>query len=264
MIGIRRRFKQLIVMIVFFLIVGGAGFLVYRVINPPLPPATPDPTAHLLPFKIVFTRLLNVENNDYDFVAKVFNPNPDYGSPEVVYELTFLGLDGTEVSRKSGSFYILPGQTKHIIDSPLRFQQPLGKVLMNVISVEWQRLNSLAAQGVPLVVKNVYHRREGRDQTATGIFSRVGGVVLNASDFDLSKVDILVLLLDRENIPVAVGKTEIRTFLIGTERGFEVKWFQSLTPEAVNVEAEANSNILENSNFLRRYQIQPERFQQFY
>ena len=255
----RRKRKQAIIAVIFFLIVGGLGFLIYRGVRPPSVEPTPNPTINLAPIQVVDRWLLNVENNDYDFLAKVTNPNTDYGSPDVEYEISFFNTSGTKISQKTGSFYILPGQTKYIIDSPLKFQERISRADFSIKSVDWQKLSSLAMTGVSLVVRNSSYN----SILQSGIFAKVGGDVLNNSDFDLNKVNVSVVLFDLENNPLAIGRTEINTFLAKTSRGFEITWFVPFVGDVVRVDAEANTDIFENSNFLRQYGGQ-ERFKQMY
>ena len=254
-----RKIKQAFVAVIFFLIVGGLGFLVYRGVRPPSPTPTPNPTINLAPIQVVFTELFNVENNDYDFFAKVTNPNTEYGSPDVEYEISFFNTSGTNVSQKVGSFYILPGQTKYVIDSPLKFQEQISRADFAIKSVDWQKLSSLVLAGVNLVVKNSSYTQI----LQPGTFGKVGGEVLNNSDFDLNKANVSVVLFDSENNPLAVGQTEINTFLAKTSRGFEITWFAPFVGNVSRVDAEANTDVFENSNFLRQYGGQ-ERFKQMY
>ncbi len=255
----QRKRKQAFVAVIFFLIVGGLSFLIYRGVRPPLPTPTPNPTINLAPVQIIDRWLLNVENNDYDFLAKVTNPNTDYGSPDVEYEISFFNASGAKVSQKVGSFYILPGQTKYIIDSPLKFQERINRADFAIKSADWQKLGSLAITGVNVVVKNSSYTQI----LQPGIFGKVGGEVLNGSDFDLNKVNISVVLFDSGNNPLAVGQTEINTFLAKTSRGFEITWFVPFVGNVSRVDADANTDIFENSNFLRQYGGQ-ERFKQMY
>lgn len=255
----QRKRKQALVAVIFFLIIGGLGFLVYRGVRPPSPTPTPNPTINLAPIQIVNRWLLNVENNDYDFLAKVTNPNTDYGSPDVEYEISFFNAGGTRISQKTGSFYILPGQTKYLIDSPLKFQERISRAELAVKSADWQKLGSLALAGANLVVKNSSYN----PILQPSVFAKVGGEVLNNSDFDLNKVGISVVLFDSENNPLAVGQTEINTFLAKTSRGFELTWFAPFVGNVARVDAEANTDVFENSNFLRQYGGQ-ERFKQMY
>ena len=183
----QRKRKQTLIAAIFFLIVGGLGFLIYRGVRPPLPTPTPNPTINLAPIQIVDHWLFNVENNDYDFLAKVANPNTDYGSPNVEYELNFFNSAGAWVSKKTGSFYILPGQVRYVVDSPLKFQEPINRAEFVVKSVDWQKLSQLAVAGVNLIVKN--YEGSYTQVQQPNVFSKAGGKVLNNSGFDLGKAD---------------------------------------------------------------------------
>ncbi len=255
----RRKIKQVGVAVVFFLIVGGLGFLIYRGVRPPSPTPTPNPTINLAPIQVVGRWLFNVENNDYDFLVKVANPNTDYGSPDVEYEISFFNTSGARVSQKTGSFYIFPGQTKYVIDSPLKFQERISRADFAIKSVDWQKLSSLALTGATLVVKNLSYN----PVLQLSVFAKVGGGVLNSSAFDLNRVDVAVVLLDENDVPIAVNETSIYTFLAGTTRGFETTWSAPFVGNVTRVDAEANTNVFENSNFLRQYGGQ-ERFKQMY
>lgn len=255
-----RQSKKITIALVFFLILGGIGFLIYRLVAPTPPnPPTPTPASNLVPLRVIFTKLFNVQNNDYDFLAKVYNPNISHGSGNVEYEITFYNAGNQQISIKTGSFYILPGQTKYVIDSPLRFQAPVSRTEIKIKSVDWQKLDPIAASGVSLLVKNASYSQVNQ----IGAFAKAGGDIFNGSDFDLNKVDVFMVLLDQAQDPIAVGKTEIRTFLAHTTRGFEGTWFAPFVGQVSRVDAEAMTNVFENSNFLRQYGGQ-ERFKQFY
>ena len=243
--------KQIIVVVVFLLILGGIGFSAYAVFRIPsqAPTPTPNPTINLSPISILSTKLLNIQNNDYDFLAKVTNPNTEWGSAEVDYSITFLSASGNQISQKTGSFYILPGQTKYIINSPLKFNEQVASAEMNIKSVEWQQMNSQSVNDVSLIPRN-YSYNISYDP---GIFSKVGGQVFNNSNFDLGQVSVLVLLFDDQNNSIAVNKTEILTFLAKTTRGFETAWYSPFVGRVGPIEIDAYTNVFQNSNFIREY-----------
>ena len=62
------------------------------------------------PPQVMSTKLLKAGENDYDFVAVIKNPHPQFGASEVVFELVLFNGDDTELSKEEGIFYILPGQ----------------------------------------------------------------------------------------------------------------------------------------------------------
>lgn len=256
----QRLARQLVVAFIFVLILGGVGFGIYRgFIYSPTPTPTPNPTINLAPIKVIYSKLFNVQNNDYDFLAKVNNPNAEYGSPAVEYEISFYNSAGEPVSNKNGSFYILPGQTKYVIESPLQFNGLISRADFKIKSVDWQKLQPLAATAAVLLTRNVIYSQISRP----GSFAKAGGEVFNGSDLDLNRVDVAVVVLDVNQEPIAVNKTNIFTFLARTARGFEVNWFAPFVGQTNRVDAEANADVFENSNFLRTYGGQ-EKFKQLY
>ena len=60
-----------------------------------------------------------------------------------------------------------------------------------------------------------------------------------------------------------VGKTDIRTFVAKSERGFNVAWPFALSRNVARQDVEASTNLFENSNFIKSYGS-PEKFQKFY
>lgn len=256
----QRLTRQVVIAAVFLLVVGGLGYGGYRAIVPATPSPAPNPLAHLAPISVLATKLLNVRDNDYDFVAKVSNPNSDYGSAAAEYALKFYNAAGALVAQTGGSFYILPGQTKYIVATPLRLEAPASRAELTITSIDWQKLDPLAAGGVALVAKDYSYMPVNQG----GIFSKIGGAVLNNSNYDLSQVDVIVLALDASGDVLAVNRTQINTFLAKTTRGFAVSWFTSFPGSVASVAIEANTNLFLNSTFLRQAQPQPERFQEFY
>lgn len=254
-----RGIKQVIVAGLFCIIVFLLGFGVYKIVVPAKPSPTPNPTIHLSPIAVLTTKLVNIRNNNYDFVAKVSNANIDYGSGNVQYVISFFDASGSLVSTKTGSFYILPGQTKYVVVTPLSFNTSISRAEFGINSVDWQKLDSLSAQGINLVPKNV-----GYFVPPNGTaFARVGGLISNTTDLDFDVVDVSVIALDSSGNILAVNKTTINTFLAKTERGFEVSWFTPFVGQVQRADVQAGTNAFNNSNFLRRYG-RSERFQTFY
>ncbi len=257
----KRTQKQVLVAVIFFVLLGGASFGLFRVIVPPKPSPTPNPTINLAPIKILSTTLIPVASGDYDFVARVNDPNIDYGSGNVSYDLDFLGADNTVLAKKTFSFFILPGQTKYVVNTPLRIDQPLANVRMTITSVDWQKLDQVSANGVNIVMKNI---SDFQPSQQAGSFGRVGGNLMNNSDIDLNMLNAVTVLSDENNQPIAVNSSEIRTFLAQTTRGFEAIWYTPFSGTVSHIDVEAQTNLFENSNFLRQYGGNQQKFQQLY
>lgn len=254
-----RFLKQIIVALLTVVILGGGGFAAVRHFHPPPPTPTPDPRAALKPIDILSTQLFRVSDHDYDFLANVQNPNTRYGSGNVGYELDFSDEGGKVVKTMPGTFYILPGQTKYVINTPLKFDVAVAKATMKITSVLWQELDPLALSGVTFVVTTAGFHQSSPSSATVGA---VGGSVTNNSDFDISRVDVVVVLFDAAGKPIATNRTEIRTFLAHTARGFETAWFSPIAGTIARTSAEANTNLFENDAFIRTYGGQ-ERFQAY-
>ncbi|PJE50657.1 MAG: hypothetical protein COV29_02895 [Candidatus Yanofskybacteria bacterium CG10_big_fil_rev_8_21_14_0_10_36_16] len=258
MLAAQRTAKQLTILAVFLIIVGGISFTSYRIVSPPQPTPTPPPEAGLEPVKVLSTRVFSVRDNDYDFMALVKNPNQTHGSREVDYVLNFIGPDGEVVKSIPGKFYILPGQTRYVIESPLVIDKPFVTHEFKITDVVWNKLNILASAEIDLVVLNADYS----EVNSGGLFSRVEGVSTNNSDFDLSDAEIVIVVLNSVGEPIAVNKTSISTFLSRTNRSFEVRWPSPFIGNFNRLDVGIYTNVFENTNFLRRVGGQ-ERFQEF-
>ena len=197
-------------------------------------------------------KLIQVRPGDYDFVAQINNPNTLYGASRVRYTLD---LSGTLLDR-SGTFYILPGQTRFVIVSGIRSDSVLTESSFDITEAEWEKVETF---------ENINFSIQRKSYTVmekNGVFSEFEAVVFNNSDFDFDKVEVGVILFNDRNDIIAVNRTDIRTFLSRTERSFKVSWPVAL-PETARQDVEVLTNVFENSNFIKRYGTQ-ERFQKYY
>ena len=254
-----RLFKQAVIAVIVLLIFGGAFYFVANRVSPPVATPTPDPRATLAPISVIDTTLLRVGDNDYDVLVKVKNPNSEYGSPEVTYTLSLSDDSGTEVFSNAGVFYILPGQTKYVLISPVTTKEPATKVNLKITGVLWERLDTLGLYDINFVSTN----SKFSNTVQAPMTGKAYGLIVNKSDYDIAQVDVVVVLQDASQHTIATNRSEIRTFVAKTTRGFESAWFSPIAGTVATVVVEANANIFENANFLRTYGSQ-ERFQQNY
>lgn len=199
------------------------------------------------PLQVSEEKLLKIGPGDYDFVAKIVNPNVSYGSSQVTYSVALAGL-GT----RQGTTYILPGQTKYIVLTSIRTDGEASSAGLRVNSVEWEKLD------IPSGEVNLINRRG--DFSATDSFFE--GVVFNDSNYDFDSVEVSVILFDSSSEIIGVNRTEIRTLLAKTERSYKVTW-PSQIANVSRTGVQISTNLFENSNFIRSYGTQ-ERFQEFY
>lgn len=203
---------------------------------------------------VLSAKLIKAGDRDYDFVAVIQNPHPQFGASEVSYELVLYSNDDSELDNDSGVFYILPGQTKYLVLTHLTTEANVGKIDFKIVSAKWQKIDSL--EGMNLIVTNKKY-----SDTRTG--TTLDATIKNDSDFDFGTVDIDVVLLNSAGEIVAVHHSDIRTFRARTERGFQVVWPFTIKGNVDKIEIYPSTNLFENSNFIKRYGSDIEKFQKY-
>lgn len=260
----RRTQKQLIIGLIFVLILGGigygiyAGFVVTKVscmdgiqngkedgVDCGTLACGKSCEPAIMPINIISSQFFQVSPGDYDFVAQLNNPNVSYGAARLEY-----GLGSV-----SGYSYILPGQTKWLVLTSLRMPNRVDGAQLVIKNAQWEKLD------IPNDTVNFVLRRKDYHPAQKG--TQLDAVLYNDSNFDFDKIDVAVILLDDAGSIVGVNRTDIRTFVSKSERGFSVAWPFDLPGSAVRQDVEISTNLFENSNFIKSYGSQ-EKFQKFY
>ncbi len=267
-----RLLKQIIIAAAFFIIVGSIVYLSFMrnafesmvepavLIQPPLIlsqrllKVNPVKSSEAGPPSAEFN---GVKDFDYDFLAEVRNPNPDFGATDVSYKLDLFGRSGELIAMKTGSINLLPGQTRYEIISPIIVDKEISSAEFKIIDAAWERLKEFIPQSL-FLVKNQEYAFLPLD-----LGSRLKATLSNNSNFDFDRVDVHVILFNEDNDVLAVSRTDIRTFLAKTDRFFEVKWSPRFSGSVGRMEINAYTNVFKNENFIREHGTQ-EKFQRFY
>ena len=201
--------------------------------------------------EIYSASLFKVDEGDYDILAEVHNPNSDLGSSKVDYDVIFMDTGGAEVDRRSLTFYILPGQTKHIILNSIKIKAEAFKVKLVIKNVAWEKLSLFDPQLISFPIRD----KQFKD-------TDFGAIIRNESDFDFDTVDIGIILYDKDNKVIGVNRSNVNTLLSRTERYFKVVWPASIQ-NVFRIDVEPSTNILDNLNFIKSYGTE-EKFQEYY
>lgn len=248
-----RFLKQTIVAAVFF---AAIGLIFYFSLFKDAGMPVVTPTLSVQPPVIVLQKLLKISDFDYDFLAEIRNPNFDFGATEISYELNLFGQNGELVMARKGLVSLLPGQTRYELISPLIIDKEISAAEFKFIDVSWERLKEFIPQ-------NLFSVRNQEFSPLPSGQSIIRATLFNDSNFDFDRVDVNVILFDRNDDVLAVNKTDIRTFLAKTNRFFEVKWPKPFEGEISRIEINAYTNVFKNENFIKEHGTQ-EKFQRFY
>ncbi len=179
----------------------------------------------------------------YDAVAKIQNKNQQLGSHSFSYVFTFYDADKAIIGEKKGTGYVLAGQTRYIVENNIIIDKPVSFMEFTVSPVTWEEQKiSLGPAALPIFSKK--YEQSASDKNG---FSHVVGTVQNQSPYSFSVIDIAVVLLDKNQQPIAVGQTQISGLRFDEKRDFTVLFAQETpTPSAIN--AEASANVFDLSN----------------
>src|SRR3989344_3917370 len=272
-----RFLKQFLFAVLFIVVFGGGGFWIYKATRPEMtcfdkiknqteegvdcgPVCGNVWLSALKPIEVRNSYLFTINQGsvgmvDYDALFKVSNPNTQFGSAWVNYELTLFDSQDKSLLQKSGRFYILPGQTKYVYEPALKTKSPAIRVEIKMVVANWEKLEGIFNEDAKFVAKSKDYILNDRP----GVFSRVNGVIFNSSNFDFDRVEVVAVLF-KDGQPIGAGRTILTTFPAKSDRFYEITWVRVVeTPD--RIEIEVNTDVFQNSNFLRKYGV-PEKFQQ--
>lgn len=207
------------------------------------------------PINIISSQLIKIDEGDYDFVVQVNNPNTELGSSRVDFDLIYKTGTGAEKVIPD-FFYIAPGQTKYIVRQRVQIED-IASAEIKIKNAAWSKLD-IATEPVNFIVKRDYALVD-----ADGIYSQILGSVYNPSNYDLSNVDLAVVLYDESNKIIAVNRTDIKTLNSQSERQFKVFWTKPFMGTYYRADVEATTNLFDNSNFIKAHGS-TEEFQRIY
>lgn len=250
-----RFLKQIFISLVFLSVL---GLIVYFSFFGDSGEPTLTPQVSVKPLEVLSSRLLKVNDSDYDFLVEIKNPNPDWGAARVSFELRLLDGASRAAVTRTGSLSLLPGQIRYEVVSPIIAEREVSGAEFKITDVSWERLKNFIPRTL-FLIKNQDYSVLPPEQG----FSRIRATVFNNSNFDFDRVDVSVVLFDERGEAVAAGRTDIRTFVKGTDRFFEITWPDEFEGEVKSIEINAYTDVFSNSNFIKEHGTQEE-FQRFY
>jgi hypothetical protein len=201
-----------------------------------------------------------LKEKTYDLVARVNNQDPNYGLVQFKYTFSIFDFDGALMLERAGTDFILPSENKYLIEANIETAKPLGKVTLKIepsAKTDWQKLAENYES------PNIYvHDRQLNLSGSQQVQSEVTGIIRNDSLFDFDRIIVTVVLFDEEKEIIGVNKTEARTILAGEDRYFSAVWFTPINGEVASSDVKAETNLFQDSNFMRRFGVQ-EKFQQY-
>ena len=265
--------KQIIIAVIFFLIIGGIGFLIYKSFSPkpscfdgilnqqeekidcggPCEVCKPE----IKEIQVLSAVVLPIPNtNFYTISARLRNPNTESGGEKVNFNFVLYNDSGA-VNNPVASFFketfILPSETKYILEPKFESDEIITRAEVEIKNVFWQKLKDYQEPRLD-IDRETFKYENG--------VSKVSGVVTNKTNFDFDKVIINAILFDEKNLTAGANLTQIKTLISGEERYFEVSWPWEIK-DIKGIKVEAETDIFLQDNFIKKHGTQ-EKFQTYY
>lgn len=211
------------------------------------------------PLEIGETGILDSTISDqYDFYALVSNPNSVYGSDSFAYSVKLKDGSGNVITEKKGSSYILPGDSKYVVETNVAAVSRPSSVEFSIVATDWVEFMSYYERPDIRIVNKTYN------EIASGVgFSEATGLLKNGSPYDFASISVKVILKDASGKAIAINSTEMRTVKSGEDRDFRLTWpnrFQGTVSEMI---AQPEVNVFSSEAFAQKY-FKSQQFQQQY
>ena len=217
--------------------------------------------------QVKWAKAIFLKDGFYDLAAKVDNANPNYGLAKFNYMFKLYDAQNNLIAQKQGSNFILPNQSKYIVEANVAADKKPAKAEMVIddpVKTDWQRLaDNFATPDIYVHDKQLKYLdnqpEQGASQAET---AQASGIIKNNSNFDFDKIVVAVILFNAKKEIIGVNKTEVYTVPAGEDRYFSVLWFSPLSGEVSSVDMMADTNLFSDSNFMKRFGTQ-EKFQEY-
>jgi len=189
---------------------------------------------------------IDLGNNHYDLIAKIYNPNNNYGSAK--FSFRFVSVKGEATDWQTG--FILPGETKNLVmlNSPLVTMGEKINIEIDQKHSNWERFIHYTEPRFTLINKVLDKEYKGEKQ-----FFVAKGTLFNQSQIDFEKVKIKVFLRSKEGKLLAVNTQSMNTVRAGEKRDYFITFNQEIKNEVVTMAVEAETNIFDSDNYSRVY-----------
>ena len=271
----KRIIKQLIIALVFLIILALIASLIYFFKKPEPScfdgiknqeeeeidcggPCISCELVNIEPLRVLWAKAISNKNSFYDLAAEIRNPNQNYGSGNIDYEFELYDYNDNLISKHSGTTFILPNQSKYLIETKIESDNSIYKVNINFINIEWEKPFDYHPLEFAVQQKEYYFLNDESLGT-----SQVKAILINKTNFDFEKIDIDVLLFDSLSNLIAVNDTEIRTLPVNQERDFVVTWFDEIDGQVSFIEIEPETNIFDTDNYIPTGTDNIEEFQEY-
>lgn len=199
--------------------------------------------------RVLEKNFLPVGDGKYDAIAKIDNPNSQFGVAQFEYSFNLLDGSGNIISQKEGSSFILPAETKYILAFNLASSAQPESIDIKIRSFKWTKFLEYEE---PLI--QIYSK-EFNLVNAGSNFAILKAKIKNLSGYDFRTITVKTVIRNERNVPVALNQTSVNDVKVNEEREIIFNWGNSfpLGSGTPSIEIEAEADFFSNENFMQQH-----------
>lgn len=200
--------------------------------------------------QVQWVEFLDGRNNTIDLVARIRNPNTEWGAEKIFYTFTLKDAANKDVKSLKGTAYILPKQTSFVVIPRVNISSSnIKDIHLDITGVRWRKFSNFIK--LDLNVKDIILTNPTNDPEFK---TQLSALIINNSLFGLQDIKVIGVLFNQLKNPIAVNTGAIQTVLSGERRGVEMFWPYIISgSDFSNIEIEAYSNVFEHQNFVKQF-----------
>lgn len=242
----KRNLKKLTIASIFFLFILAPAVALFLFFSKG---ANQENGFHPQPLKIEIlkTGALPTNEGKFDFFAQIKNPNSFFGAPKIDYSFRVQTGVNQSTLLKQGQSFILPGQTKYIIETSVPVKsKDLEHITFTIEETKWKYVSRYQAPSLWVADENYKLLKQGPH------YAQISGTLINDSFLDFERVFIRGIFVGTNHKVIGVTQTMVDDIKSGTKREFKMFVGYKLPP-IKEVKVEPDTNIFLNSDFLESY-----------
>lgn len=180
----------------------------------------------------------------YDVLVQLNNSDPEWGISRLKYKIILKDKFDKIVGERERISFILPGQEKSIIEVGIATDRV---VQSSEVEVELQEIQKLQ-QDIDFNIEI--------DKSSFSIAddkSLVEGTLFNNTPFSFDRVDIAVILFDKNDNVIGLNYTNIGSFVTKTRRSFVAQWPDIVLSGVDKIYIEPSVNVYQSGSFMNTY-----------
>lgn len=246
----RRVLKKIFIAVIYLAVFAGLGTGIYFLLRP-TPPLSAPPTPVAFPIEVIWSQIFVTGPELYSVAAKIKNPNTNFSASNFSYTFYLYDANGIllnaslGLSAQTGESFIWPGETKYIILGGINLTKAPTRAIIQLGDPAWHEIEDF--KGIDLTLGNINY---GKEKSDSGKFFSVNAVANNDTPYDLNKVYISAVILDKDGLPITVASTLLENLKSKERRPFNIPWFSVFSGIPDSVDLTITTNLWETPSLI--------------